>query len=235
MKKFSGLTLIELLIALLILSIMMFSMVDLLGSAFKTEYYNRINVESKEFRELALYRMSNTIRDASYVYNTTVRIPTDNENFTVTPETNGISVLVPTFDSNGDVVNDNGITTFNAYTYALIPESSYDANSTSSDMVLVESYTTVDCEAEEDNFSKPKSTCETDLTDGNTNVLFKGAKPATFNGYTGPFEITGSNTLTIVFGVKEGKLYYPVESASTSSISDKYVESINVLSRNFSF
>lgn len=215
----------------------MFPIIDLLNSSFMAEYKNRVNVEAKEFREIALYRMSTTLRETSYLVSSSVTIPVgDSSTYVITPGTDSIVALVPVFNTDGeaDYDTDTGETTFNAYAYALIPRNEFYSGYTGSDKVLVESSTSFSCAVESDDHLTPTSDCTTDWTSsGTTNVIFDDAIPASFANYASPFDINSSrNYVKAVFGVKNGKIYFPDDTAD--SIDDKYLESIDIWCRNVS-
>lgn len=233
MKSSKGLTLIEILVTLTLMTILFFPMIELLNSSFLVEYDNRMNVESKEFREIALNRMSSTLKQASYLYDTNVTIPTEKGTYEVTPGSSAIVAIIPSYDEDGDLIQDDTDTEFDAYTYALIPASQYYANSTSTDMVLVETYNNFNCTTTTDDPTKPASTCETDWSDASTNVIIEKAKPGNFATYSSTFTKLTSSQIEIVFGSKNGIIYYPATSGT--SIPSENIHSTNIFCRNVSF
>lgn len=233
MKSNKGLTLIEILVALTLITILFFPMIELLNSSFLAEYNNRMNVETKGFREIALNRMSSTLKQASYLYDTSITIPTEKGSYTVTPGSTAIVALIPSYDEDGDIIQTDNDTEFDAYTYALIPANEYYSNTTSTDMVLVESYNNFICTTTTDDPTKPASTCETNWTDtASTNVIFEKAKPGRFTSYYSTFNNKTSSQIEIVFGSKDGIIYYPATSGT--SIPSDNIQSIDIFCRNVS-
>ncbi|MGD9580212.1 MAG: PilW family protein [Vampirovibrionia bacterium] len=239
MKSSKGLTLIEILVALTLIVILFFPMIELLNSSFLAEYNNRMNVEAKEFREIALNRMSSTIKQASYIYpsGTKITIPTENGSYEATVGSNAIAILVPSYDEDGDLIQEDTNTEFDAYTYALVPASNYYSNSSSSDMVLVETYNNFDAATTDAEPTTPSTTPTTDWSGSTamTNIIFDGAKPGSFESYTSTFSNAEPSQIEIVFGSKNGKIYYPASGTNTTTIPYKNIHSINVFCRNYSF
>ncbi|MEW5820081.1 MAG: prepilin-type N-terminal cleavage/methylation domain-containing protein [Cyanobacteriota bacterium] len=235
MNKQNGISILEMLIALTLISILFFPMIDLLNRSFMVEYDNRQNVESKEAADLALNRMTNILKEASYIYDGTVNIPTEMGAYPVTNGENCIIALIPAYDSSGDIVQGAGETEFNAYAYALIPSymMSTDYESGSNDQVFVESFNTFYCQSDTDDPRKPTSTCEDDWTGtGSTNIIFEGAKPGNFgSAYTSSLEPVSANKIEVAFAAKDGKKYYH-SAEEGPSIDEKNIQSTDIFLRN---
>lgn len=217
--------------ALLLVAILFFPIVELLNKAFMSEYKNRINVEAKENRDLALNRITSTLKEASYIYTVNIDIPTESGTSTITPNNNGIAALIPVYDENGDVLRSAGQSLFDAYSYSLIPANEYFDNSTNTDMVLVETYNSFYCDTYADDYSKPTSSCQTDWSEsGHSNVIADKAKPGVFLNIVTPFNLKNSDVLEITFAAKKGQIYYPSNTGPT--ITSKYVHAADIYCRN---
>jgi hypothetical protein len=165
-----------------------------------------------------------------YSSSTSITIPVPAGTYSVTPDHNAVAAMVPVFDASGDPVRLNDQTQFNAYAYSIVPESEYFASSNSDKSVLVETSTTFYCSTTASSELTPTDSCETDWSNGTTNLIFKEAVPYNFEDFQYPFEVSNGNHIKVVFGVKEGTLYFP-ESGSVS-IDPKYIESIDIWCRN---
>lgn len=233
MRNKSGITILELLTALLLVGIIFLPIVEMVNRAFISEFKNRINVEAKENRDLSLGRVSSNLKGASYIYSSTSQmvLPTDIGTYQMTPGTDGIAALVPVYDDNGEVVRDGDDSQFDAYAYALVPANQYYENTSSTDKVLIETYNRFYCAAPEDDPSHPTTNCETDWTSsGESNVIFEDAKPGVFLNYTSPFVLSGSDVIKVVFAANKGQIYYPATSGV--DVNSKFVHSTDIFCRN---
>ena len=234
MRNNSGMNLLEMLIGLLLITILFFPMIDLLNSGFKAEYKNRLSVEAKEFRETALNRVSSTLKEASYIYEDgSVTIPAGMGSAVVTTGTDAVIALVPAYDDDGNLIVDDGQTLFDAYAYALVSAYYFGETQDYEAKVMVEAHDRFYCDASANYSRVPASMCQTDWTEtGITNIIFDSAKPGSFeDDYNAPFTAESNNLIEIIFGQKEGQIYYPSEEGE-EEISAKHTQSVNIFCRN---
>lgn len=252
MQKDYGISFIELLVVASLIAVITLPMVDILSSTFLIECENRQNVKAKEFRELALNRMSSTLKNASFIADDThpaIVIPVGDSTYQFTPGYDGIVALVPKYKqcTGGfssdcyDVERDGAQTEFKAYAYSLVPNYLFDNNSsaTYAEMVLVESYTEFSCTPLASNPVEVSAACELDwsnLPDTKTNIIFNKALPGSFSETTKTFDIVQTNNyheanlVNISFGVQGGTLYYPA--GYGEKINNENTHAVSVLALN---
>lgn len=238
MRKSSGMSFIEVLISLFIISIIFLPLVDVLSKAYSAEYKNRLNTNAKETIEIAMNNMSSKLEEASYLYTSSVTIPTITGTAVADPASNAVVALLPLFNSNGDASYSGGYATYFGLAYTLLPASTYDSTDNTNNYVLVQTYKYVYCQTSTDQVT-PSGSCTTDwVTGGNTYLIFKNAKPGSFSnyGYTSPIVNLGSTDgsknyeVKMAFGYKEGYVYFP--SSSGTSISSNNMRSSDIFCRN---
>lgn len=238
MKKGLGMSFIEVLVSLFIISIIFLPLVDVLSKAYSAEYKNRLNTNAKESIEIALSNMSSKLEEASYLYTSSVTIPTVSGTTTANPASNAVIALIPLFNSNGDPAYSSGYATYLGIAYTLLPASTYDSSDNTNNYVLVQTNKYIYCQTSTDQVT-PSGTCTTDwVTSGNTYLIFKNAKPGSFSNYsyTSPIVNLGSSDsskyyeVKMAFGYKEGYVYFP--STSGTSISNNNMRSTDIFCRN---
>ena len=240
MKKSFGMNLMEVLVSLSIMTIIFLPLVDVLNKAFSTEYKVRLNTASKENVEIAMYSMAAILKEASYLYTTSITIPTKTGTATADPSSNSVIALIPLYDSYGDPAYSSGYATYYGYAFTLLPASTYDSSDTSGNSVIVETYKAIYCETSPTDKVTPIGQCTTDWTTyGTTDLILKDIKPAVFSNYpyTLPIVNLGSSDqskfyqIKLAFATKDGYTYFP-SSTSTTTIDSKYIKTTDIFCRN---
>lgn len=233
MRNKDGISLIEILIALTLVTILFFPMLDLLNSAFMSEYNTRLNVESKENRDYALSRMMETINEASYIYEGTVTIPTPESSYTLITPYDALVVYAPVYDDNGDQVTLNGQFQYEGFAYGLVPSQMFTNDYNDSAYSLIETYNKHYCNGSSIDTRIPEmSSCSTDWTDdATTNLLVEKVYPGKLDGYTTSMIDVSTQEVELAFAAKEGKVYYATDYAQ-ENIDSKHIHSVNIFLRN---
>lgn len=241
MRHQSGINLLEMLIALVLVTILFIPMIDLLNRSFITEYKNRLNVETKEARDSVLNRMTSVLKSASYIHDGSLNVPTPMGASYISSSYNGTIVFVPQIDENtGDIKQEGDYVVYDAYAYGLIDAYMFSDDfdySNYEDKVLVESYKTIKCAPLSNEVRTPDTTdCDSGYSlddwgeSGITNPIYKKVKPGQFDYYSTSFNKVNDRQMELAFASKEGQMYY--SAGWGDYVEPKYIHSVDINLRN---
>lgn len=219
----AGVTLIEMLTAVVILSIITIPTIDLLSSFVTIESQFNADIKAKQHELNITEKMVQSIRPAAYVYkdNSTLTIPTQNGSTSVVNGVDSIAVLIPQFKADGTITMPSATTTtFQGIAFSIIPESSWDGSS-SSKFVLVQTIfnsTDLDIKIDTNDPILIQDDPTTEWSTGNSYLLAANLKPGYFDNFLGDAFIISENRDAIEFALvsKADGLYFPSSSSSIS-------------------
>lgn len=221
-SKHKGFTLSELLVVSLMTAMVTLASIDMIAQCFQVEVSYNKYLKAKQTKNNISGRIINKIKETTKTYynGTSLQIPISGTVVSVDAENETLAVLLPKFDSNGDIIQPNSnTTTFKAVAFSVIAKSVIDSNAENDTFVLVETSTEFDLTVTLDNPLYIQDSLPTDWSSGKSQVLADNLRPANFeNLYHTLFDIEG-DMVNFAFVPKDGYVYFP-SSQGTESIDD---------------
>ncbi len=232
LSKKKALGLIELLIAFVLLALIVAPTVDVLSKSFDAQTKVLSGIYSKQKKISVSERVVSELKEAVYVYNsgTSLTIPTETSSTDVTIGTNSIAVLLPTFDSNGNISVSGSDTVFKGIAFSIIPASSWNG-SASDGYVFVETVyegTDLNLNVSSDDKLSIESSPPANWSNGESYVMGENFYPTTFTYMgTSAFNInTDRNEIKFAFYPKGDKTYFPSDQGSDTLDESPYLTSV---------
>ncbi len=240
LSKKKALGLIELLIAFVLLALIVAPTVDVLSKSFDAQTKVLSSIFSKQKKISASERVVSEIKEAVYVYNsgTSLTIPTETSSTEVTTGTNSVAVLVPTFDSDGDISVSGSDTVFRGVAFSIVPASTWNGGSSDKYVFVETVYEGTDLTlsvSSDDKFSI-ETTPPADWSGGESYVLGENFYPATFTYLgTNAFNINSDrNEIKFAFYPKGEKTYFPSDQGSDTLDETPYLTSVTLRNWRYS-
>ena len=213
----SGFTLMEMMVVTLIVSIILISTIDVASRAFDAKFKFDNIAKARQEKVDITSRITSKIKEASAVYTSsqTITIPANGSNVSVVGENETLAVLVPKFDSNGNVVQPTpGTTTlFTGIAFTIIPAATwYNDNENhkyDGKYVLLETTADFNLGVSAADALKVTGALPTSWSGGQTYLLADNLKPAvTDNLGNIPFDVE-SDMVSFAFVPKGEHIYFP--------------------------
>ncbi|MFH0702999.1 MAG: hypothetical protein V2B14_05620 [bacterium] len=209
----TGLSLLEILLTFALMGILILPTIDVMSSMVISQAAFNNDVSAKQTKLSSTERIATSIREGSYIYSeyTQLTVPTSSSSTSVTIGDKAVAVLVPQFESDGDVKQPSiGITSFKGVAFSLIPKGTWESSTSeqtqtqqqydtgAEEYVLVETTYDIDLAVDTDDPLLISGTIPTDWSNGDSYLLGTNFKPATFTVMsTKTFKIDGD---IITFG-----------------------------------
>lgn len=222
----------ELLVTLVVTGILLIGTIDMMSNLFEEHATYNDDIQAKQSKMISNERITTKIREGANIYGngTVLTIPTQISSTSVTTGNRAVAVLVPQFDSAGNLIQPSGTTTsFKGVAFSIITQSQWDG--TSGDYVLIETEYNVNLTIDSTDSLLVSGTLPNNWSTGKSYLIEKDLKPATFTTMgTQAFNVQG-NIVTFAF-VPTPKAIYFASTSGVANIDDRlYLNTVNF--RNF--
>ena len=218
----SGITLTEAVIVCLITGFLAISAADMISSSFESEIAYSKNIRARQYKNVISEMISSQVKEASkaYYHPLTLSIPFKSNTYTVLPEENSLAVLIPKFDSNGNIIQpSSGTTTFTGIAFSIIS----DPDKNDGSYILIETNTEFNLAT---NLNDPfvlTGSLPTDWGTGTTYVIADNLIPAFFTNLgNNEFDVEG-DMVNFAFVPKNGNIYFSSNAGSLSINDGEYL------------
>lgn len=234
MKK-KGITLLEVLVAAVVMAIIIIPTIDFMSSFVKAEADFNSSIKNKEDKLNLSDKIAGYLKPASYIYQTgtTLTIPTSSSTTTVKNGQNSIAFLIPEFNTDGTLVMPTSTTTkFTGVAFSIIPEEIWDGKNTEKYMLIQTNFKSSTLYLPTDTNDSLILTASPPLnwSTGSSYIMADNLKPAIFDNMgTNAFNIASSrDKATFAFIPKADYLYFPSNSGQKTLDDSEYLTNINL-------
>lgn len=207
---------------MVIISILLLGTIDMTSVMFNQQAIYNNDVQAKQAKNISNERILSKIREAASVYNENViiDIPLESSTYKITTGEDSIAVMVPKFDSTGNVSQPTSTSTnFTGIAFSIIPESNWNGKSNGK-YVLIETNFDITLNTTAADPLKITQSLPLNWTSGESYLIAENLEPANLS-YMGQkaFDIEG-DLVTFAFVPNPNCVYFGSPDGS-KTINDK--------------
>ncbi len=217
----NGINLTELIMVCVITGFILLSTSEMMQASFQGQIDYNKNLSVKQYKNVVSERISSKIREAAKAYYSTLSlsIPYNGYSYSVVPEQEALAVLIPKFDSSGDIVQpSSGMTTFAGVAFSIIADPEENGS-----YILVETHAEFDLATSTSDPLAITVTLPSSWSGGQSYVIAKNLQPASFTNLgSTAFDVEG-DMANYAFVPSGEDLFFPSPSGTTSIDDGEYL------------